>query len=80
MPAPIALVDCNNFYASCERVFQPTLYDACFNPHKHGPLQKNVPLFFMGRLHCPIAVDLVRRLPFRGGTTAWHPAPWRVKG
>jgi hypothetical protein len=21
--APIALVDCNNFYASCERVFQP---------------------------------------------------------
>lgn len=25
MPAPIALVDCNNFYASCERVFQPEL-------------------------------------------------------
>ncbi|WP_454859360.1 Y-family DNA polymerase [Rhizobium binxianense] len=25
MPAPIALVDCNNFYASCERVFQPQL-------------------------------------------------------
>ena len=25
MPAPIALVDCNNFYASCERVFQPGL-------------------------------------------------------
>jgi DNA polymerase V len=25
MPAPIALVDCNNFYASCERVFQPDL-------------------------------------------------------
>ncbi|MBB3967179.1 Y-family DNA polymerase [Rhizobium metallidurans] len=25
MPAPIALVDCNNFYASCERVFQPAL-------------------------------------------------------
>lgn len=25
MSAPIALVDCNNFYASCERVFQPTL-------------------------------------------------------
>jgi len=23
--APIALVDCNNFYASCERVFQPSL-------------------------------------------------------
>jgi hypothetical protein len=23
--APIALVDCNNFYASCERVFQPAL-------------------------------------------------------
>jgi DNA polymerase V len=23
--APIALVDCNNFYASCERVFQPPL-------------------------------------------------------
>jgi DNA polymerase V len=23
--APIALVDCNNFYASCERVFQPDL-------------------------------------------------------
>lgn len=23
--APIALVDCNNFYASCERVFQPEL-------------------------------------------------------
>ena len=23
--APIALVDCNNFYASCERVFQPRL-------------------------------------------------------
>jgi DNA polymerase V len=22
MPAPVALVDCNNFYASCERVFQ----------------------------------------------------------
>ena len=22
---PIALVDCNNFYASCERVFQPAL-------------------------------------------------------
>ena len=25
MPAPLALVDCNNFYASCERVFQPAL-------------------------------------------------------
>jgi DNA polymerase V len=25
MPAPLALVDCNNFYASCERVFQPEL-------------------------------------------------------
>ena len=24
---PIALVDCNNFYASCERVFQPQLRD-----------------------------------------------------
>ena len=23
--APIALVDCNNFYASCERVFEPRL-------------------------------------------------------
>jgi len=29
MPAPIALVDCNNFYASCERVFQP---DLCGKP------------------------------------------------
>jgi DNA polymerase V len=25
MTAPVALVDCNNFYASCERVFQPEL-------------------------------------------------------
>ena len=25
MAAPIALVDCNNFYATCERVFQPEL-------------------------------------------------------
>src|ERR1700710_2092750 len=25
MADPIALVDCNNFYASCERVFQPKL-------------------------------------------------------
>ena len=25
MAAPVALVDCNNFYASCERVFQPEL-------------------------------------------------------
>jgi len=25
MPDPIALVDCNNFYASCERLFQPEL-------------------------------------------------------
>ncbi len=25
MAGPIALVDCNNFYASCERVFQPAL-------------------------------------------------------
>ena len=25
MPKPIALVDCNNFYASCERLFQPAL-------------------------------------------------------
>jgi DNA polymerase V len=25
MPPPLALVDCNNFYASCERVFQPGL-------------------------------------------------------
>src|SRR6202042_2411042 len=25
MPGPVALVDCNNFYASCERVFQPDL-------------------------------------------------------
>ena len=25
MVVPIALVDCNNFYASCERVFQPAL-------------------------------------------------------
>ena len=24
-PRPIALVDCNNFYVSCERVFQPQL-------------------------------------------------------
>jgi hypothetical protein len=27
MAGPIALVDCNNFYASCERVFQPALRD-----------------------------------------------------
>ena len=26
-PAPIALVDCNNFYASCEKVFDPQLRD-----------------------------------------------------
>lgn len=25
-PVPIALVDCNNFYASCERVFNPSLW------------------------------------------------------
>ena len=25
MPPIFALVDCNNFYASCERVFQPKL-------------------------------------------------------
>jgi impB/mucB/samB family len=25
MGAPIALLDCNNFYASCQRVFQPRL-------------------------------------------------------
>ena len=25
MGRPIALVDCNNFYASCERLFQPQL-------------------------------------------------------
>jgi nucleotidyltransferase/DNA polymerase involved in DNA repair len=25
VPGPVALVDCNNFYASCERVFQPAL-------------------------------------------------------
>src|SRR5436305_11652991 len=25
MAAPVALVDCNNFYGSCERVFQPAL-------------------------------------------------------
>ena len=25
MTAPVALVDCNNFYVSCERVFQPEL-------------------------------------------------------
>jgi DNA polymerase V len=25
MASPVALVDCNNFYASCERVFQPAL-------------------------------------------------------
>ena len=25
MPPVFALVDCNNFYASCERVFHPTL-------------------------------------------------------
>lgn len=25
MPGPFALVDCNNFYASCERLFQPEL-------------------------------------------------------
>ncbi len=25
MSRPIALIDCNNFYASCERVFQPRL-------------------------------------------------------
>ena len=25
MAAPVALVDCNNFYASCERLFQPEL-------------------------------------------------------
>ena len=27
MATPIALVDCNNFYASCERLFQPKLRD-----------------------------------------------------
>lgn len=27
MADPIALVDCNNFYASCERLFQPALRD-----------------------------------------------------
>lgn len=27
MATPIALVDCNNFYASCERLFQPELRD-----------------------------------------------------
>ena len=27
MTAPVALVDCNNFYASCERLFQPALRD-----------------------------------------------------
>lgn len=27
MHRPIALIDCNNFYASCERVFQPRLRD-----------------------------------------------------
>lgn len=27
MPGPFALVDCNNFYASCERLFQPELRD-----------------------------------------------------
>src|ERR1051325_277875 len=25
MTAPVGLIDCNNFYASCERVFQPAL-------------------------------------------------------
>jgi DNA polymerase V len=25
VPGPVALIDCNNFYASCERVFQPAL-------------------------------------------------------
>lgn len=25
MPGPVALIDCNNFYVSCERVFQPGL-------------------------------------------------------
>ena len=25
MGGPVALVDCNNFYVSCERVFQPEL-------------------------------------------------------
>jgi DNA polymerase V len=25
MSTPIALVDCNNFYASCERLYQPKL-------------------------------------------------------
>ncbi len=25
MDGPVALVDCNNFYASCERVFNPKL-------------------------------------------------------
>lgn len=28
MPFPIALVDCNNFYASCERLFRPKLKTA----------------------------------------------------
>ena len=27
MSGPVALVDCNNFYVSCERVFQPELRD-----------------------------------------------------
>lgn len=27
MTAPIALIDCNNFYASCERLFQPKIRD-----------------------------------------------------
>ncbi|MEN6295505.1 MAG: hypothetical protein ABFD61_05190, partial [Chloroherpetonaceae bacterium] len=26
-PSKIALVDCNNFFASCERVFNPQLCD-----------------------------------------------------
>lgn len=28
MGGPIALVDCNNFYTSCERLFQPEERDA----------------------------------------------------
>jgi hypothetical protein len=28
MPPVFALVDCNNFYVSCERVFQPKLEGA----------------------------------------------------
>ncbi|MCX2522978.1 Y-family DNA polymerase [Larsenimonas rhizosphaerae] len=72
MAGPFALVDCNNFYASCERVFDPALYgrpigvlsnnDGCIIARSEELKQLGVPMGMPAHLIDPA---LARRVVLR---------------